>query len=106
MQVNIFLDISGQETIAKGGKVSYWSFSVRPVEGDEWETAPPKGSKLIGTASVTFPDKSLCVQAVVANPREQQANIHLEAAKEVAELKQREEQLLALSYSPSDAEVL
>jgi hypothetical protein len=107
MQVNIFLDVSGQEAIAKGESISYWSYSVRQVEGDDWLTAGPKGSKRIaGPVELFLPDKTDCVQEVIADLRVRQARIYAEAAREVAELKQREEQLLALTYStPSAVEV-
>lgn len=103
MQVNIYLEVNGQEALATGSTPSYWSYSVRPCEGESWETSPSKGAKLIAErVAVTFPARDVCVQQAIAHLRAEQTRIYAEAATQVQELKQREENLLALAYTPQD----
>ena len=100
MKVNVYLETAGQEALANGTKPQYWSYSVRYCEGESWETAPGKGAKLIAAeVPVVYPDKALCTQQVIAHLREEQQRIYTEAAAAVKELKEREENLLALTYS-------
>ena len=100
MKVNVYLETAGQEALANGAKPQYWSYSVRPCEGAAWETSPSKGAQLIAAeVPVVYPDKTLCTQQVIAHLREEQQRIYTEAAAAVKELKEREENLLALTYS-------
>lgn len=107
MKLNIFLSIAGQEAFAKGDTIQYWNFEIRPAEGEDWQTAAPKGGKLVASnVEVTLPNKLGCIAAAVTDLREEQSRIYAEATKEAAALKERESDLLALSYTPSQPEVL
>lgn len=104
MQVNIYLEVNGQEAIATGAAPSYWSYSVRPCEGESWETSPSKGAELIAEkVTVTFPARDVCVQQAIAHLRAEQTLIYAEAAAQAQELKRREENLLALAYTLQDS---
>jgi hypothetical protein len=100
MKFNIFVTVAGQEQIAKGEPIHYWNLSLRPAEGVDWQVNAEPGALMVAAdIALNPPHKDICVAQAVADLRRRQAEIYANAAKDAAELKEREQSLLALAYS-------
>jgi hypothetical protein len=107
VKVNLYLNVSGQENLAKGEQFSYYNFDIRfspdsVPAGYDWLTTPPKGAYLVaGDVSLTLPDKETATRAALTKIAAERQELQAELAKSLMELKEREQKLLALSYSPA-----
>ena len=106
MKVNLYLNVSGQENLAKGEQLNYYNFDVRLSEDSvpslaySWLTNPPTGAQMVaGGLELTLPSKETAARAALAKIAAERQALQAELTKSLMELREREQKLLALSYS-------
>jgi hypothetical protein len=110
VKVNLYLNISGQENLAKGDQLNYYNFDVRlstdsAPEGYTWLTNPPAGAHLVaGNIELILPDKETATRAALAKIAAERQELQAELVASLAELAEREQKLMALSYTPAAVE--
>lgn len=98
MQVRLYLTPEGAEHLAKGGTDLYsWHIVTRP----EGQVAPLSTYTFLTEVQVTLPGAQECVKAALANLRKEEQDLQARTYKEVMELRERQENLLSLTYTPA-----
>lgn len=97
LKMKIYLDTDGQENLALGKTLWPWHYSIR-TDGD----TPSKGAILIGECEVLLPSKEACVMPVLETLKAREDEINAQAHEDLAAIKLRRDNLLALTYEASD----
>lgn len=93
MKMKIYLDTDGQENLATGKTIWPWNYSVRTSDDE-----PSRGSLLVGECEITLPSKEICIPHVLAKLQERETEINAMAHADLATIRLRRDNLLALTY--------
>lgn len=108
MKVNLFLNAAGQEALVKGTQLNYYNFDVRFTtdsvpEHYGWLVAPPQGAALVAVeVEITLPSKESAARQALAKIEAERQVLRAELAKNLQELAEREQSLLALTYNSTN----
>jgi len=94
MKMKIYLDTDGQENLATGKTVWPWNFVTRTED----DAKPPKLGILVGECEIALPSKEVCIGPVLEVLKEREQAINAEAYKDLAAIKERRDNLLALTF--------
>ena len=99
MDYVILVTVEGMEQIAKGGEPYSWQLNI--VLARDFENHPEVyiDRKLVGRCPVTFPSAAECIAPVLAKLKKKEQEIQAEAYEEMMKVKERREQILALTMT-------
>jgi len=93
MKMKIYLDTDGQENLATSKTIWPWNFSIRTDDEE-----PARGSILVAECEAVLPSKEVCIPHVLAKLAERESEINAMAHADLATIKLRRDNLLALTY--------
>jgi len=99
MKYIVLLEVEGMEQLAKGGTPHNWQLQVRTES--EYTACPEvyADRKLIGSFTAQFPSAVECIAPVLEKLKAREQEIQAEAYEEMMKVKERREQLLALTMN-------
>lgn len=98
MKMKIYLDTDGQENLATGKTIWPWNYSVRTGDG-----VPSAGDLLVAECEATLPPKEACIAPVLEKLKQREQEINAQAYEDLAAIKLRRDNLLALAWDGSAA---
>ena len=102
MKVKLYLDKDGCERHAKGDSFYHWEVCVRMFQDNAAEAEGPANSLLLGTFEFDLPNIDLCREIAVKGLNMKLQEIRAEAYKEERETQTRIDNLLAITYTPTE----
>ena len=95
MKLKIYLNTDGQELHAQGKQLWSWHFTFR-LE-NQYESVPKDGIEL-AELEVVMPTREACIAPVLEALKEREQEINARAYEDLAAIKLRRDNLLALTY--------
>lgn len=95
----IYLTIEGQEQVALGKAPYSWNYILRD-ELIAYESA----DTLLAEVTIPLPSRESCMNPVLGMLKARETKIQAEAHAEMMKIRERREQLLALTMSPTTGE--
>lgn len=105
MKYVVLVAVEGMEQLAKGATPYNWQLSVVEATTFEKHSEVYSDRKLIGQFEASFPSAADCIAPVLAKLKAREQEIQAEAYEEMMKVKERREQILALTMSSTDGEV-
>jgi len=105
MKYVVLVTVEGMEQIAKGGEPYSWQLQI--IKAEDFDEHPDVYSDrmLVERFAAQLPSAAECVAPVLAKLRAKEQEIQAEAYEEMMKVKERREQILALTMSSTTGEV-